>query len=115
MSDAKKIGRDLKLVTAAEMFAESPGVCTWYSRWPNIYRFMLQQWKDSETEPLPTITTFASGSKVRVCLCDRRQWRSIFRSGSNQAEALAAISEALGRPNVDWRDAAVRRGHRRRS
>lgn len=112
MGNAKRIGRDLKLVTADELLKQQPVVPAWYSRWPNVYKYVLNVATTHAGKPLPSLTIFAQGGRVRICFCDRVLWRSVFRTGDSFEECMARLNEAFATSDVDWRKSVQKRSSR---
>lgn len=75
----------------------------WYSQYPEILELFRESSKGTEFAQLPSITIFAVAGGVRVCLCDRKRNRSIFRSGETPGDALRSICAAIMAGNADWR------------
>jgi len=98
-----RIGRSVSRPSEVNTIRTEKSIPEWYQRFPAIYDIFLDCCKVSENPQLPTITVFAAGSSVRVCLCDRSKGRSIFRTGETPIDALEAIDEALTSQKPDWR------------
>ncbi len=75
----------------------------WYHQYPEILELFRESSKGTEFAQLPSITIFAVAGGVRVCLCDRKRNRSIFRSGETPGDALRSICAAISGGNADWR------------
>jgi hypothetical protein len=75
----------------------------WYDQYPEICELMRESSTGTEFAQMPSITIFAVSGGVRVCLCDRKRNRSIFRSGETPGDALRAICEAISSGRADWR------------
>ena len=74
-----------------------------YRKYPGILEIYQDASKGAEYSQLPSITIFASAQGLRVCLCDRKRNRSIFRTGTTPADALESISTAIIEGRADWR------------
>lgn len=74
-----------------------------YRKYPGILEIYENASEGSEFAQLPSITIFACAQGLRVCLCDRKRNRSLFRTGATPADALEAISEAILSGRADWR------------
>lgn len=75
----------------------------WYNQYPEILELFRDSGEGTQFAQLPSITIFAVAGGVRVCLCDRKRNRSIFRSGQTPGDALRSICEALNSGRADWR------------
>lgn len=74
------------------------GPCPTLLEWLTATRY-----SDGSPRILPTLLIFSESMEWRVCLNDRDNCRSAWKSGRSPEEALAALERALSEGSVDWR------------
>lgn len=66
--------------------------------------FLLDnEWDDGTPRQRATLTIFIEDSTVKLCLNDRENACSLFRSAPTLERALASMGEALKSPAPDWK------------
>lgn len=60
-------------------------------------------WPDGEVRETSTLLMFAEEGGLKLCLSDRAQGRTLWRSGESIESCVKALEEALKGGQADWR------------
>ena len=94
IEDGKVNGAKVPLTVATE----------WEQRWPILWSYVFQeQYPEGGYRNPATVLFFLERGWLKVCLHDREQSRSLFRTGDSVDACFDALEEALGTDTADWK------------
>lgn len=71
---------------------------------PAVMEYLTaDSYPDGQVRQRATLTVFLEGGVTKVCLSDRDQERTAWRSAAGIEDALISLDEALTLGTVDWR------------
>jgi len=94
--------------------SSTPGVASgMLATLPAVFEYLASGlYPDGSSRERSTMTVFCEEGVVKVCLSDRDQGRTLWRSGRTLEDVLLALEVALQDSSADWRRAgnAPRKG-----
>jgi hypothetical protein len=71
---------------------------------PAVMEYLfLDHWEDGASRETSTLLVFVEDGRVKACLNDRQEERSLWVSSTSFLGALAALEDALRSGGADWR------------
>jgi len=102
----------LNKVSALPATADAPAVAAGVlANLPAVFEYLSgDRYPDGTPRERSTMTTFVEEGCVKVCMSDRDQARTLWRSGKSLEDVLLALEVALQDGSADWRRAGVGKG-----
>jgi hypothetical protein len=103
-------GKEMKYVSrpvaeAAESeAARAPGWSPFAKDYPALWEYLSAvSWEDGTSRETSTVLLFTEDGRVKACLHDRAEARSLWSSGEGVEGALGALEHALETGQAEWR------------
>lgn len=78
--------------------------CEWQKNWPVLWSYVFQEtYPEGGYRNTSTILFFLERGFLKVCLNDRENNRSLFRTGDSVDACFDALEEALAGDTADWK------------